>query len=193
MKRILTATVGLALALGVAGCATAGGESEPPGQVSPQSFLTSQGLGGMEAVEIVDYLDRVPVPARSTGLMASVRHDELVLAADGQEIALDLPEDRTYVSVAPYVDQTHDCFHHSLTTCRGEMGGETLGVTFIDGDTGEKLIEEEVTAFDNGFVGFWVPSHTTGTIEVSHQGRTGTTEFSTEEDGATCVTDLQLN
>ena len=32
----------------------------------------------------------------------------------------------------------------------------------------------------------------TGTIEVTHQGRTGTTEFSTGEDGATCVTDLRL-
>ena len=32
----------------------------------------------------------------------------------------------------------------------------------------------------------------TGLIEVSYQGRTGTTEFSTTDDGATCVTDLRL-
>lgn len=182
----------IALALGLAGCSAADEQSPASGSVSSQSFLKSQGLSGMNAVEIVDYLDRVPVAARSTDLMASVRHDELLLTADGQEIALELPEDVTYVSIAPYVDETHDCFYHSLTTCRGELGAEAVQVTFVDGVTGERLIEEEVTTFSNGFFGFWVPSHATGTIEVSYQGRTGTTEFSTEEDGATCVTDLPL-
>ena len=72
------------------------------------------------------------------------------------------------------------------------MNRHAVQVTFTDAATGETLIEEETTTFSNGFAGFWVPSHTTGTIEVTHQGRTGTTEFSTGEDGATCVTDLRL-
>lgn len=185
MKRTPAALAGLVLALGLAGCAAADDDTA-------ESFLKSQGLAGMDAVEIVEYLDRIPVSARSAELIASVRHDELVLAADGQEVVLDLPEDQTYVSVAPYVDETHDCFHHSLTTCRGELAGQPVQVTFTDAATGETLIEEETTTFSNGFAGFWVPSHTTGTIEVTHQGRTGTTEFSTGEDGATCVTDLRL-
>ncbi|MDN6306820.1 MAG: hypothetical protein L0J74_13670, partial [Corynebacterium sp.] len=42
------------------------------------------------------------------------------------------------------------------------------------------------------FIGFWLPDDATGLIEVSYQGRTGTTEFSTTDDGATCVTDLRL-
>ena len=61
---------------------------------------------------------------------------------------------------------SHDCFYHSLTTCLGELDNEDIQVTITD--------------------------DATGLIEVSYQGRTGTTEFSTTDDGATCVTDLRL-
>lgn len=57
---------------------------------------------------------------------------------------------------------------------------------------GEALVDEATTTFDIGFIGFWLPDDATGLIEVSYQGRTGTTEFSTTDDGATCVTDLRL-
>ena len=53
-------------------------------------------------------------------------------------------------------------------------------------------MNEQTTTFDNGFVGVWVPSETEGTIEVSYNGMTGTTEFSTTDEAATCITDLQL-
>lgn len=56
---------------------------------------------------------------------------------------------------------------------------------------GKRRGGEATTTFDNGF-GFWLPDDATGLIEVSYQGRTGTTEFSTTDDGATCVTDLRL-
>lgn len=53
-------------------------------------------------------------------------------------------------------------------------------------------MDEATTTFDNGFIGFWLPDDATSLIEVSYQGRTGTAEFSTADDGATCVTDLHL-
>ncbi|WP_304008832.1 CueP family metal-binding protein [Rothia mucilaginosa] len=86
---------------------------------------------------------------------------------------------------------SHDCFYHSLTTCLGELDNEDIQVTITDEATGEALVDEATTTFDNGF-GFWLPDDATGLIEVSYQGRTGTTEFSTTDDGATCVTDLRL-
>ena len=79
---------------------------------------------------------------------------------------VDLPDNQTYVSIAPYLTSTHDCFYHSLTTCLGELDNEDIQVTITD--------------------------DAIGLIEVSYQGRTGTTEFSTTDDGAICVTDLRL-
>ena len=61
---------------------------------------------------------------------------------------------------------SHACFYHSFTTCLGELDNEDIQVTITD--------------------------DAIGLIEVSYQGRTGTTEFSTTDDGATCVTDLRL-
>jgi len=180
------------LALTLTGCSAATSEPTATEAVSQDKFLTTHGLAAMDASQIIDHLDQLPVAKRPTDLIASVRTDELLLSDDAQEVVLDLPENQTYVSIAPYVDQTHDCFYHSLTTCLGELGNEPVEVTITDKATGEVLVDEQTTTFDNGFIGFWLPRDTTGTIEISSQGRTGTTEFSTAENGATCVTDLRL-
>ena len=190
MKRAAIAAAALALAL--TGCSAADPESTADGTVSQDTFLTTHGLAAMDAVEIIDHLDRQKVTERPTDLIASVRADELLLSSDDQEVVVDLPDNQTYVSIAPYLTSTHDCFYHSLTTCLGELDNEDIQITITDEATGEVLVDEATTTFDNGFIGFWLPDDVTGLIEVSYQGRTGTTEFSTTDDGATCVTDLRL-
>lgn len=190
MKRAAIAAAALALAL--TGCSATDPELTAEGTVSQDTFLTTHGLAAMDAVEIIDHLDRQKVTERPTDLIASVRADELLLSSDDQEVVVDLPDNQTYVSIAPYLTSTHDCFYHSLTTCLGELDNEDIQVTITDEATGEVLVDEATTTFDNGFIGFWLPDDVTGLIEVSYQGRTGTTEFSTTDDGATCVTDLRL-
>lgn len=190
MKRAAIAAAALALAL--TGCSATDPEPTADGTVSQDAFLTTHGLADMDAVEIIDHLDRQKVTERPTDLIASVRPDELLLSSGDQQVVVDLPDNQTYVSIAPYLTSTHDCFYHSLTTCVGELDNEDIQVTITDETTGEVLVDEATTTFDNGFVGFWLPADATGLIEVSYQGRTGTTEFSTTDDGATCVTDLRL-
>jgi hypothetical protein len=190
VKRTAIATAALALTL--AGCsATDSGPTATP-QANQEQFLTTHGLAERDAREIIDHLDRQKIAERPTDLIASVRPDELVLSDDEQEVVLELPEGLSYVSIAPYATQTHDCFYHSLTTCLGELHNEDIQVTITDEASGEVLVEGETTTFDNGFIGVWLPDDATGTIEVTHQGRTGTTDFSTTADGATCLTDLRL-
>ena len=87
---------------------------------------------------------------------------------------------------------SHGRFYHSLTTYLGELDNEDIQVTITDEATGKALVDEATTTFNIGFIGFWLPDDATGLIKVSYQGRTGTTEFSTTDDGATCVTDLRL-
>lgn len=186
-----------ALLLTLAGCSSTAPEADQAPASTPvittdqADFFAAHDLDGMDGTQIVDHLDRVPVTERPTDLMASVRADQLVLADGEQEIAVPLGEDRFYLSVAPYVDQTHECYYHSLTTCRGELDNEDIGVRIID-ETGEVLVDEHVTTFDNGFVGFWLPRDVEGTIEVTHDGLTGQSNFSTSKEGATCLTTLQL-
>ncbi|EID56358.1 hypothetical protein SacxiDRAFT_4176 [Saccharomonospora xinjiangensis XJ-54] len=197
MKRNMIA-LGVVVLLLLTGCSVAGPESSRTSQGESAStaggstLLADFGLDGMDGKQIVDHLDRVPVARRSADLVASVRADHVVLADGVREVRVPLGEDRFYLSVAPYVDRTHDCVYHSLTTCRGELAGKEVRVRAVDDVTGEVLVEERTTTFDNGFVGFWLPRGVNGSIEVAYGDLTGRSAFSTTEDGATCLTTLRL-
>lgn len=203
MKRLTIASVATALLL--AGCAGQDGPADTAAD-SPQTtserttgesegaqqILAEHGLQDLDTSEVIDRLDRLAGEERPADLMASVRPDELQLVADGREASLPIPDDRFYLSVAPYVDQTHDCFYHSLTTCQGELGGEDVDVRIVDTGTGEVIVDENRTTFANGFVGFWLPRDIEGTLEVVHDGKAGRTPISTDADAPTCLTTLQL-
>lgn len=197
VKRHVIAAAGV-FALTLTGCSTHAPEADrtPPGPstgaIDQAEFLAAHDLDGMDGEQVVDHLDRMPVTDRSTELMASVRADQLLLTDAEQEVALPLAEGEFYLSVAPYVDRTHECFYHSLTTCRGELTNQDIDVRIVDDTSGEVLVDEEVTTFDNGFAGFWLPRDVDGTIEVTHDGLTGRSAFSSGDEGATCLTTLQL-
>jgi hypothetical protein len=126
--------------------------------------------------------------------MASVRHGELSLSPMGSDepTVVDLPDDLFYLSVAPYVEHTHDCYYHSLTTCQGELAGETMHVTITDRDTGEVLVNGATDTFDNGFVGFWLPAGIDATIQVEYAEYTASQDISTGPHDPTCLTTVQL-
>ena len=189
MKRF--ATIAVAAVLVIAGCSSAEQAITVPSNAD-QEFLATYDLAGLEVTDMIDRLDQLGVEARSSEYMASIRPDELVLSDGEQEVALQMPEDSFYLSVAPYVDETHDCFYHSLTTCQGELTNEDVEVRITDKATGEVLVDQTVTTYDNGFAGFWLPRDVDGSIEVTYEGQAGAVDFSTSDEGATCVTTLQL-
>ena len=193
----------LLLALTLAGCsnadspeiaasasATRSAAAAPPAEVQP--LMAKYGLTGMGAVQAIDRLDRLAGVERPKDLMASVRPGELVLSSGKAQYSLKIPDDRFYLSVAPYVNTTHKCFYHSLTTCQGELTGEDVRVQIVDRSTNKLLVEGPRTTFENGFVGFWLPRGVNGTLRVSYGGKTGEVEFSTGQDAPTCLTTLQL-
>ncbi|MFN3867134.1 MAG: CueP family metal-binding protein, partial [Demequina sp.] len=160
-----------AITLGVSACAStpevaptsqaeapASTPSSAPVNAVADTMLAPEGLDGLDARTVVDTLDATALSDRTDAFMASVRPDELLLTdAAGTETSLPMPDDAFYVSFAPYIDATHECYFHSLTTCVGEMRGEQIDVVVTDAATGEVLVDETMTTFDNGFVGIWLP------------------------------------
>lgn len=190
---VLASAALLAAALSFTGCSTVpddvAADEASPGTVA---VLEAHGLSGLDAREIIERLDTTPVSERPDDLIASVRPDELVLTtASGAETSVPMPEDEFYVSIAPFVEHTHDCFFHSLTTCRGELADAELQVTVTDGDT--VLFDERVRTYDNGFIGVWLPRDIEGEITVTGEGGSVTAPLSTGGDAPTCVTTLQLS
>lgn len=194
---IAAATATLAAALVLAGCATA--PSPEPASPSTNSqavdsdFLTDHELDGLDAVQVIERLDTMPIADRPADLIASVQPNALVLTDDQEhETQLPMPEDEVYISVAPYREQTHDCHFHSLTTCLGELANTKVQVT-LTGEDGDVLLDEVRQTYDNGFVGIWVPRGIKATLTIEHEGQTATATISTmTEDDATCITTLQL-
>ena len=190
MRSLMTA---LALAgLLLSGCASTGDDATTTSKVSASELLERHDLTGMSGTEVVDTLDRLPLDERPGDLMASVKPDQLVLTSGDEELTLPIPDEEFYLSVAPYVDQTHDCFHHSLTTCKGELGGEEVKVTITDDTHGAVLVDDTVTTFDNGFAGFWLPRDIEGTLTVEYDDLRASTGFATGAEDPTCLTTVRL-
>src|SRR5699024_2188999 len=110
--------------------------------------------------------------------------------ADQTAVALD--EDEFYLSIAPFVDVTHPCTLHSLTTCLGEQQSVPVRLTVRDVDTGEVYADEDTETFANGFLGVWLPRERTVEVTAEIAGRTGTVVTGTGADDPTCMTELQL-
>lgn len=174
-----------------AGPATSQAVSSPSvATVDAGTLLAAQGLEGRSGREVVEALDQLDA-ARPLPLAASVRYDEVLLSDGASQAVLPLEGDEFYLSLAPYVTRTHECYFHNLGTCRGEMAGEQVHVT-ITTDDGDVLVDEDATTYANGFVGFWIPKDVAGTVVVTADGKRAETRFSSDPEGPTCLTTLQL-
>ncbi len=201
MKRLISLAAVCAAAIALSACSTespvpteaskSAASSTDIQQVPAEEILAEFDLEGLDGPEVIDKLDHMPKEERNSNLHASVLPNELVLTAEQGQASLPLPEDKFYVSIAPYMTQTHDCFNHSLTTCTGELSQEDIHVTITD-DEGNELVNEDTTTFDNGFIGYWLPADKKGTITIEQDGKTGEVPLDTSDEGGTCVTTLQM-
>lgn len=210
-RTVKTLALGAGLALVLAGCSTTAGDEEastvtesgtesaavdgattPPDELA--SLLASHGLDGMDSAQIIDTLEQQELADRPGDLIASVRPNELLLTGgDVTEAPLPMPEDRFYLSVAPYIEQTHECYFHSLTTCTGELQNADVHVTVTDATSGEVVLDEDLTTEANGFVGIWLPRGIEANLTVTYEDASATTAISTVTDSdATCLTTMQL-
>ncbi|HEC1650621.1 copper-binding periplasmic metallochaperone CueP [Yersinia massiliensis] len=154
-----------------------------------REFLAQQGLAGKTTEQMIDAIDQSK-QARPLPYSASVTGTELKLSDGQQQFTFPLG-DKFYLSFAPFVNQTHPCFNHSLSGCRGEMAETTFDVKITD-NTGKVIVQDKLTSYSNGFIGVWLPRNIEGTIEVSYQGLKAVSPFATQAESQTCMTTLHL-
>ncbi|MFZ4842918.1 CueP family metal-binding protein [Mycetocola saprophilus] len=183
----------LALTLGLAGCTTdAAAPSSPTSAGDVHSALAAHGLEGLDARGVIDKLEATSLDQRPRDLMASIRPATLILTEQsGQVTELPMPADEFYLSVAPYQNSSHDCFFHSLTTCLGELRDAEVTVV-VTGSTGEKILDQKLSTNNNGFVGIWLPRNIEGTLTITQDGKSATTEIATGDEDPTCLTTMKL-
>lgn len=123
---------------------------------------------------------------------ASITSEELIVTNnDGKETFYNLPEDEFFVSIAPFVDTTHDCAVHSLTGCQGELMEKEVDISVEDED-GNVIMDEATSTFENGFIDLWLPRDNTYQVNIEYDGKKATSEVSTFKGDKTCITTMQL-
>lgn len=187
--RTAIVTVMAATALLLSGCTTA----ETPADDSNSATLTeleALRIDTSDVTSIIDGLDALKVDSRPSEIMASVQPGELQLEPGG--IVLPLPEDEFYVSIAPYVNQTHPCTYHSLTTCLGELQNTPIELTITDTESGEVVVEGLTATADNGFVGAWLPSDREFQVRIVSADGYAEQTIRTGKNDPSCITTMQL-
>lgn len=123
---------------------------------------------------------------------ASITSTQLIVTdSNKKELVYDLPKDDFFVSIAPYVNETHPCTNHSLTGCQGEMVEEEFDV-YIQDNEGNVVLDENLKSQSNGFFDLWLPRDKTYHITIARDGKKVESSFSTFENDGTCITTMQL-
>ena len=127
-----------------------------------------------------------------TAKSASISSEQLIVTEnDGKEVIFELPEDEFFVSIAPFINQTHPCEIHSLTSCQGELVNEQFDV-YIEDANGNVVLDDTLQTQVNGFIDLWLPRNQTYNITIEQEGKKAVSEFSTFENDGTCLTTMQL-
>ena len=200
--RSIASTVSLVAALSVgaitlAGCSTVAPPAdsttmnERSGSVS--QMLDALNLDAADPKAMIETLDAMPVAERPGDLIVSVLPTSLRLQpGEPDEVSIPLSEQNFYLSIAPFVSETHPCTFHSLTTCLGELQNTPIELTVTDTASGAVVVSKDTTTADNGFVGVWLPRGGEFSVRIdSDQGGAEQTVKTGDED-PTCLTTLQL-
>ena len=124
---------------------------------------------------------------------ASITSTELIVTDDNEEETVyDLPEDEFFVSIAPFVNETHPCEIHSLTGCQGELVDQDFDIQIKDSE-GNMVLDDSKQTEANGFIDLWLPRDDTYNVSITQDGKTAESEISTFEGDDTCITTLQLS
>jgi hypothetical protein len=124
---------------------------------------------------------------------ASITAEQLIVTdKSGSETTYPLPQDEFFVSIAPYIENTHPCAIHSLTGCQGELTEKEFNV-YIEDQEGNVVVNQTLTSQANGFIDLWLPRDKTYKATIEYEGKAAEAEFSTFADDDTCITTIQLN
>ncbi len=127
-----------------------------------------------------------------TAKSVSITSQQLYVSdQDGKDTVYDLPEDEFFVSIAPYINETHPCDNHNLTGCQGELINKDFKV-YIEDTEGKVVVDDTLTSQVNGFFDLWLPRDEKYLIKIEHEGKKVESEFSTFENDGTCITTMQL-
>lgn len=145
----------------------------------------------MEPEDIKDLVNDYSI-GNKTDQSASITSTQLIITdSDDKESVYELPEEEFFVSIAPYINETHPCTNHSLTGCQGEMVNKDFDI-YIEDTEGNIIIDDTMDSGENGFIDLWLPRDKKFHVTISYEGKQVDSDISTFKNDGTCITTIQL-
>lgn len=145
------------------------------------------GLDKSNVIELIEKLENNDFPDE---LSASITEEQVLIYFKEDTYEIDIPENVLYISFAPYLTYTHDCFRHSLTGCQGELVNKDMLIK-VYSQNEELIFSRQENTGDDGFIGLFLESNQTYKIEITYENtqvmfmvQSGTSQ--------TCYSELQL-
>ncbi|WP_394237570.1 CueP family metal-binding protein [Niallia oryzisoli] len=124
---------------------------------------------------------------------AAITSNELIImSSDESQDVYDISKEDFFVSIAPYINETHPWLFHNLTGCQGEMTNQEFEV-YIEDKKGNVIIDEIITSQSNGFINLWLPRDNIYRVIIKQGEKSVESMLSTFESDGTCITDMQLS
>lgn len=191
-KTILAA--GLA-ALVLAGCADKQGEptAHAGHSASPGAAVQTTASANYKDTDVKKLMEEFSSRKRTAYSVSAKANEVLIAEKEGDEsVAVPLPKDEFYLSIAPYVNTTHPCSNHNLITCKGELANKAVHVKVVD-EKGTAIVDKDISTFSNGFLDLWVPRNQKLAVTVTYDGKSVTEIVGTSATDRTCIATMKLS
>jgi len=157
------------------------------GELKRTYLLRNSGVYGLDTKELIIALENNLL---EDILVASIDDEFIVYYIQEERYVHKLEVDLHYISFAPYIGLTHECYIHSLTGCQGELLMEDVYIEIYD-ESGEKIFSDTLNTGEDGFIGLFLESNKVYNVKVESSGYSS--EF--QIDGyskQTCYTEVKL-
>lgn len=128
----------------------------------------------------------------TTGVKSFVTPENIEFTfPDGQTTKVPLPVDQMVIAIAPYINKTHPCKTHFMSSCTGEMQNQSVDV-LVKTASGTTVMNRTVKTLPNGFLELWLPRNRTYTVTLKAAGKSASGTIATQKTSDTCITTFQL-
>jgi hypothetical protein len=145
------------------------------------------GLSPFEAMALANAWGRAGAAVQS---FVTPRAIEFKFDGD-RKASVSLPKDQMVVAIAPYINRTHPCKTHFMSSCQGEMVKQAVKVNLQSSD-GKTVFTGTVKTLENGFLELWLPRELNMVISLEAAGKKVSGWISTFDSSDTCITTLRL-
>jgi len=190
MKYLIVKIIALSLILSVLSFSIAY-SSENPTSINKINYKQLKeklkGIDGKTAMAVANkwHMDKIDVVTFVTPDKVNFKFN------DGETISILLPDDEMIVSIAPYINKTHTCTTHYISSCDAELKNTNIKILAVTAG-GKTLINKTMKTAPTGFLDLWLPRNQDINITVSAKGKSATGRIFTNRDSKTCETTLKL-